>query len=59
MFAVTGVAVGVGVEVEVGSGVKVTVTSEVTVACGASPEGDKHAERIEARMKRKTIDFFM
>jgi hypothetical protein len=53
MFAVTGVAVGVGVEVEVGSGVKVAVTSEVTVTCG------EHAERIEARMKRKMIDFFM
>jgi hypothetical protein len=53
MFAVTGVAVGVGVEVEVGSGVKVTVT------CGVPPEGGKHAERIEARIKRKTIDFFM
>jgi hypothetical protein len=56
MFAVAGVAVGVGteVEVEVGGGVKVVVASGVTVTCGV-----EHPARIEVRSMKERMDFFM
>jgi len=57
MGTMIGVAVGVGIGVSVGNGgveVKVIVTSGVTVTCGVA-----HPTRIEVRMVRKRMDFFM